>query len=289
VKDIDVGVSLDQMLLASNGKIYIRERLGGSKIFVFDQSAATFSTIKNTWHDPAGIRLWPTGMALSSDEKELYLLAHYKPGVDIINTTTNGVVARIDLTTAVYPRTDAISEMVYYKTGKKVIGAWPELGIIGAFDMVARSQAATLDITVSPYNFNKVAAANGGPKQITLSIDETSKVLSANFSVSGGARQTFCFDPDTLAVKSCSASQTKIIDPNTNREYRITSALAVPNVPGDKKTTVTEYYNNVATGRSWVLDTVVSGLDPSIVFDFPNKVFYAAYFDTGLVKKYSLF
>jgi DNA-binding beta-propeller fold protein YncE len=174
IKDIDVGTSGDQVLVDSSGKIFLRTRLGGNAIYVYNQNSKEFDMIENENIAPEGIGMWPTGMGLSSDETRLYVLSHYAARIDVVDTATYEVIGSIQFNTELKPRTDSISSMVFDKSREKIYAVFPELGVIGIAD--GRNEKVLGMIDLTKYGFEK--KANGGPGLVKLSVDEKTDTLS---------------------------------------------------------------------------------------------------------------
>lgn len=317
VKEIDIGNSADEVIADSLNNLYVRNRLGGSVIYKYNIDSKLFTTIGNENHTSGGIGMWPTDMELSKDEKRLYVLSHYGALVDIIDTTTNTVKSKITFTTSLKPRTDSISAMAVDKSRDKVFAVWPELGVIGVGDGLKGSVLGTIDLT--KYGFDKSTAANTGPGQVNMAVDEKTGKLYAYFS-----GKLFVFNGSTFAKENEVAIsltgkggesilkidsdngklylKNKIFDLSTLKETgTIQKGSKVAAFNSAKKTMyvgelvkatafknnlkVYEYVNAVYS-KEWHADGL--GEIANTFFDFSHNVFYVADFLSGIVRKYSL-
>lgn len=225
IKDIDVGNSADEVLADSQGNIYVRNRLGGSVIYKYNQNSKKFMVIDNENHVSQGkamfnnnhfydgIAMWPTDMELSKDEKRLYILSHYGALIDVIDTTTNKVSSRIQFTTSLKPRTDSISAMAVDKSRDRIFAAFPELGLIGVADGKNNKVLGGIDLT--KYGFDKAKAANAGPGFINLAVNEKTNKLYVHLY---NEKKLLVFNGDTL-TKENEASLTL----SKKRELSLTS------------------------------------------------------------------
>jgi len=256
--------------------------------------------------------MWPTGIALSSDEKKLFVLSHYSASIDVVDTTTNAVMNKIQFTTDLKPRTDSISTMKIDKSRNRLYVAWPELGLIGVADGNNNSVLGTIDLTL--YGFDRTKAANQGPGVITLEVSEKNNKLYAYLK---NERKTVIFNGDTLGsegestlgmfrvndgknlyyvgstvldattlaeVGSFSHGQRVIAFDNSADAVYLYDMVMVDN--GWKQETVYEFIGGVLT-RQWSLDKVRT-MESGFSFDFMTHQFSVAYFETGIVKTYAL-
>jgi hypothetical protein len=210
IKEINVGDSADQVIADSAGNLYVRNRLGGSTIFKYNQLTKSLDIIENenivsdnaaiwngNWQGEMGLGMWPTDMALSGDEERLYVLSHYGALIDVVNTNSNKVEAKIKFNTKLKPRTDSISPMALDKSRDRIYVAFPELGLIGMADGKSNKVLGTIDLT--KYGFDKVNAANRGPGIINIAIDDESNTLFVFLFYN---QKLLAFDGDTLAKKN---------------------------------------------------------------------------------------
>lgn len=327
IKDIDIGNSADEVVVASSGNMYVRNRLGGSVIYKYNPSAKDFCVIdneknvsknaaiwNNNWFGLA-LGMWPSDMELSKDEKRLYVLSHYAALIDIIDTTTNKVINKIKFTTSLKPRTDSISAMTVDKRRDKIFCVWPELGVIGVADGVNNKVLGTIDLT--QYGFDKVA--NAGPGQINLAVDEKNGKLYVYFSgkllVFNG--DSFSKENEIATVISRKGELLMRINSDKSRLY-LANKIFDLNIlnetgsiqKGEKVVAFNNKNNAVYSGEliqstpkfkrvlkiyEYVNDIYskewqIDGLGEIVntSFDFNNNVFYVADFLSGTVKKYSL-
>ncbi|MFZ5447739.1 MAG: hypothetical protein ACOZFS_03770 [Thermodesulfobacteriota bacterium] len=180
VKDIDFGTSIDEILLDSSGNIYIRNRLGGSTIYRYNQSTKRISLFadnennlskkqaiwnSNNWKG-GGISMWPTGFSLSRDGKEMYVLSHYNAAIDVIEVATGNYLTKIIFPVPWKPRTDSLSEITMDYSNNRMFAVWPELGLIGVADLTNRQVIGTIDL--SPFGFDKSRSLNRGLRLVKL-------------------------------------------------------------------------------------------------------------------------
>ena len=308
---IDIGNSADQVISDASGTLYVRNRLGGSVVYKYVPDSETFSVINNEDHEAGGIALWPTGMALSSDEKKLYLLSHYGALINVIDTATNTVTNTIQFTTDLKPRTDSISAMQVDRSRNRLYVVWPELGIIGVADGNNNTVLGTIDLTL--YGFDRSKADNAGPGLVTLEVSEQNNKLYAYLK---NEQKTLIFNGDTLAKvdetgiskivvndgKNVLYAGPRILDPVTYAEKGTFSKgqavigfdnsrnavylYEMVSAGGKKQEKLYEFVNNTVA-REWTFDAILS-IGSSFHFDFARKAFYVAYFETGTVKIYPL-
>ncbi|MEK6563744.1 MAG: hypothetical protein AABZ65_01800 [Candidatus Omnitrophota bacterium] len=327
IKDIDIGNSADEVIVDSSGTMYVRNRLGGSTIYKYNPLAEDFVVIDNEknvsknaaiWNDNwsgMALGMWPTDMELSKDEKRLYVLSHYGALIDVIDTATNKVINKIKFTMPLKPRTDSISAMVVDKRRDKIFCVWPELGVVEVADGISNKVIGTIDLT--KYGFDK--AANAGPGQINLAVDEKSGKLYVYFF-----GKLLVFNGDSLSKENETATaisrngellmrinsdksrlylSNKIFDLNTlneigsvqkgekiaafnNKNNAVYSSELMQSIPKFKRTLKIYEYVNDAYSKEWQIDGLGEIINTS--FDFNNNVFYVADFLSGTVKKYSL-
>jgi hypothetical protein len=319
IKDIDVGTSADQVIEDSSGKLYVRNRLGGSVIYKYKPSTGAFSVIENENHVPGGIGLWPTAMELSGDEKRLYVLSHYGASIDVIDTSIDRVINKIPFALSLKPRTDSISTMVLDKAHDILYAVWPETGIIGAAKGITGMKIGTVDL--SKYGFNKAQAANAGPGLINLAVNEKTGTLYAYLF---NEQKLLVFNGKTLAVERESSFSmerkremslfcnddkgvlylgNKIIDETgqqvtgifprgqavvgfNNRDNTVFVIESSPSFDRKGSQETMLEYNDGKMIRQWTLDRTGS-INSRFFFNFRKGYFLAAYFESGTVKKYN--
>ncbi len=319
IKDIDIGNSADEVIADSSGNLYVRNRLGGSVIYKYNLNSKLLTIIDNENHVNGGIGMWPTDMELSKDEKRLYVLSHYGALIDVIDTTTNKVTNKIKFETSLKPRTDSISAMAVDKSRDKIYAVWPELGVIGVADGINNNVLKTIDLT--KYGFDKSKAANAGPGLVNLTVNEKTNKLYAYLY---NEQKLLVFNGDSFTKendaslslknkkelslmsnddKSALYLGNKIIDQNSLKETgnfsKGQSVIAFNNKnnavylsdmsslgAGKSQEKVYEFDNNILT-RAWVLDEIGS-IASRFSFDFDKNIFYTAYFESGIIKQYSL-
>lgn len=279
IKDLDVGTSADQIIVDSDGKIYFRNRIGGSTIYVYNEKSGKFSVIDNENHKIGGIGLWPSGMALNSEKTRIYVLSHYDARIDVIDAQTLSIIDIIRFDTETKPRTDSISELVFDDENEKLFASYPELGVIGVVDGKKSEILGMIDLT--DYGF--VKKANGGPNLIKMHIDKEFGVLIVLLTET---KKKLFFDIKTLSLLSDSDASIKkeYYNKFNGATYELKTRMISEGV---SQTLVYEIIDGEKT-RQCALDRVVSGINPVLEFDYENNIFYAAYFETGIVKKYDI-
>lgn len=313
IKDIDVGTSVDEILLnPKTGGLYIRNRLGGSTIYYYDPVTKIFETIPNeNSAGNQGIGMWPTKIIY--DEDKLYVLSHYGGKVDVINTHTNKVIEKIHLDLSYKPRTDGISTMVMDKKRKILYAAFPELGEIAIAD--AKNLKPIKTVKIDHYDTKQI-----GPGRIVLSVNEKSDkffaylseekrlsvydnstyLLEKNMAIDiGRAERLLTSNPDkgvlyagnrildakTLEEKGRFSKGDKVIafDNAKNKIYLTGKTVAGPGKMIEK---VYEFEGE-ALRKEWTLSPVFS-VPSSFAFDFANNRFYAGYFESAIVEAFDL-
>jgi DNA-binding beta-propeller fold protein YncE len=181
VKDIHLGTFLDEIMLDSaNNNIYIRNRLGGSIIYKYNQSTRRLSLFADNennlskkkaiwrthnWHG-GGISMWPTGFALSQDGKEMYVLSHFNASIDVIDTATGKFSDKIIFQVPWKPRTDSLSAMTMDYLKNRLFAVFPELGLIYVTDLNNKKVIQTINLSYLGFNRNR--AMNRGPGLVKL-------------------------------------------------------------------------------------------------------------------------
>jgi DNA-binding beta-propeller fold protein YncE len=174
IKDIRLGTTIDEILLDSSGNIYVRNRLGGSTIYKYNQSTKSISLFadnennlsrkqaiwnSSNWHG-GGISMWPTGFAIRNNGKEMYVLSHYNACVGVIDTATGNFLSKILFPVPWKPRTDSLSEIAMDYASNRMFAVWPELGLIGVADLTNRRVVKMIDL--AQYGFDRNRSANRG-------------------------------------------------------------------------------------------------------------------------------
>jgi len=180
IKDIDLGTTIDELMLDSSNNIYIRNRLGGSTIYKYNQTTRRISLFAdnennlskkqsiwrtNNWNG-GGISMWPAGFALNKDMREMYVLSHYNASIDIIDTATGKISSKIMLPAPWKPRTDSLSAITMDYSQNRMFAVWPELGIIYVVDLNNRRVVQSIDL--SNYRFDRNRSFNRGLGLIKL-------------------------------------------------------------------------------------------------------------------------
>ena len=313
IKDIDVGNSLDEIVLDQrNGGLYIRNRLGGSTIYYYDQNTKALTAIPNeNIAGNQGIGMWPTQIIY--DDSKLYILSHYGGRIDVLNTITNKLVDSIPLSLSYKPRTDGISTMVMDKTRKILYAAFPELGELAIAD--AKHLKPIKTVKIERFDTKKI-----GPGRIVLSVDERLNKVLAYLSeekrliVLNGDTYVFeegisldvgraerlltsnaekgvlyagnrILDAATLEEKGSFTKGDKVIafDNAKNRIYLVGKTVVDPRKMIEK---VYEF-EGATIIKEWTLSPVFS-IPSSFVFDFANSRFYVGYFESAVVEAFDL-
>lgn len=316
VKDIDVGDMIDQVIVDSKDNMYARNRLGGNVIYKYNLTSKSFTIIDNenhlsggkamfsNEHSYDGIAMWPTGMELSKDEKTLYVLSHYGALIDVIDTSTNKVRDRIKFITKLKPRTDGISIMAMDKEREKIFAAFPELGIIGVANGINKTVVGYIDLT--KYGFDSFMAANGGPGEINMAVDENTgnlyvyfpkKILVFNgktfeketeaattvdikkesiLTINGAKSELYLknkiFDLTILKEKGVFSKGEKVSAfDNQNSAVYLDEPLSINNKGFQKQLKVYKLVSNSVT-QEWTIDNL--GEIIRTFFDFTKNVFY---------------
>jgi DNA-binding beta-propeller fold protein YncE len=333
IKEINVGDSADQVVADSAGSLYVRNRLGGSTIFKYNPSTKALAAIENEnsrsknlaiWNDKSqsdlALGMWPTDMALSKDEKRLYVLSHYGALIDVIDTNSNKIITKIKFNTPLKPRTDSISAMALNKLQDKLYAAWPEIGLIGIADGKEGKVLGTIDL--AKYGFDSSKAANRGPGFINIAVDAKTDLLYAYFF---NEQKLLVFDGTTLEKKSEVAITLKnkgenllVVNSEGNELYLgntiyaletlketghfsrgqkvqsfnsktgaiyLSELIASSNVKFKKSLKIYEFIAGSQT-KEWTIDNL--GEIANTFFDFNNNTFYVADFLSGTVIKKNL-
>ncbi len=174
IKDIDLGTTIDEIILDSSNNIYVRNRLGGSTIYKYNQTTRRISLFadnennlskkqsiwrSNNWNG-GGISMWPAGFALNKDGREMYVLSHYNASIDIIDTATGKFSSKIIFQVPWKPRTDSLSAMTMDYPQNRIFAVWPELGLLYVTDLTKRRVVQTIDL--SDFGFNRNRSNNRG-------------------------------------------------------------------------------------------------------------------------------
>lgn len=313
IKDIDVGTSIDEVLLNPvTGGLFIRNRLGGSTLLSYDPRTGALATLPNENTAGAqGIGLWPTKMIY--DNGKFYVLSHYDARIDIIDAATNKVIGRIPLKLSLKPRTDGISTMTMDTTRKILYAAFPELGEIAVAD--ARAAKWLQTITIEGYDKSRI-----NPARITLAVDEGRNRLLAYLSeeqtvnIYQGPSYTVerkttiggeqvrrlslvnnergvlymgnrMVDLKTLEIKGVFPKGSRVIAFN-NEKNRVYLSDFTPQGPRRVIERVYEY-ENLTLKKQWTLSSAMS-IPSSFAFDFANNKFYVGYFEAAVVEAFDL-
>ena len=313
IKDIDVGTSVDEVLVdPRTGNLIIRNRLGGSTLLVYDAKRRNLTTIPNeNAAGPEGISLWPTKVI--HDEGRLYLLGHYAARIDILDAGSLRIVGRIPLSVSGKPRTDGISTMTMDHTRKILYAAFPELGEVAVAD--AKSGKWLRTIALEGYDRTRM-----NPARISLAVEEGRNRLLAFLSEEktlniyqapsyaverktaiGGEpvgrintvndeRGVFYMgnrivDLRTLEIKGVFPKGDRVIGFN-NGGNRVYLADFTWIAPGRMLEKVYEYEGPVLR-KQWTMSPVKS-IPSSFAFDFERNRFYVGYFEDAVVEMFDL-
>ncbi|MFA5137941.1 MAG: hypothetical protein WC728_01820 [Elusimicrobiota bacterium] len=189
VKDIDLGTTIDELLLGPSGDLYIRNRLGGSVLYKYSGRTKTVSLFadnennlsrkRSIWGPGVwkggGIRMWPTGFALGKDGRELYVLSHYSASIDVLDAASGKLLARIGFAVPWKPRTDSLSSIAMDPAGGRLFAVWPELGLVGVADLKARRAAGMIEL--APFGFDRDRALNKGLDFVKLAYSPKGSAL----------------------------------------------------------------------------------------------------------------
>lgn len=318
VKDIAVGVSLDQVLLnPKTSGIYVRNRLGGNMISYYVPKTNYLAVIPNENNDKGlhGIGMWPTGMIY--DEGRLYVLSHFGAKVDVIDAVTNKVITHIPISLKTKPRTDNISTMVMDRTRKIIYAVFPEIGSLAVIN--AKDMKEVKILQFEDYD-TSLANANPGPAKIILAVDEKLNMLYAYFSEQKALK---VYDAGTLTfIKSISIEVkrieqvmtsnpekgilylgNKVLDAKTLLEIGSFSkgerAIAFDNskntvylsgqtLTGRAKIVEKVYkFEDSVLKKEWTLSPIIS-IPSTFAFDFQKNIFYAGYFESAVVDVFDL-
>lgn len=313
IKDIDVGTSVDELVLDSkNGILYIRNRLGGSAVFFYDPANKYLSVIPNeNIAGSQGIGMWPTQIIY--DDGNLYVLSHYAGRIDVVNALTRKITGSVLLKLSYKPRTDAISTMVMDRTRKIFYAAFSELGEIAVAD--AKNLKHIKTVKIDHYDTKKI-----GPGRIVLSVDEKSNKLFAylseekrlnvydgstyllgkDISLDVGRAERFLtsnydkgllyagnriLDAKTLEENGRFSKGDKVIafDNGQNKVY----LTGKTNAGSGKMIEKVYEFEGTTLKKEWTLSPVMS-IPSSFAFDFANNRFYAGYFEAAAVEAFDL-
>lgn len=313
IKDIDVGTSVDELVLDSTGGVlYIRNRLGGSTLFSYDHASKSLSVIPNeNTAGMQGIGMWPTQIIY--DDGKLYVLSHYAGRIDVINAQTRKLTGSIRLKLSYKPRTDGISTLVMDRTRKMLYAGFPELGELAIAD--AKNMKPVKTVKIAQYDTKKI-----GPGRIVLAVDEKLNKLYAYLSEE---KTLDVFNLDTYSLerevplnigraerlltsnaeKGVLYAGNRILDAVTleerNRFSRGEKVIAFDNTKnkiylvgrnalgrGKMIEKVYEFEGEVLK-KEWMLSPVLS-IPSSFTFDFATNRFYAGYFEAAAVEVFDL-
>lgn len=313
IKDIDVGTSVDEIVLNNNKRrLYIRNRLGGSTIFHYDMDSKTLATIPNENTDGVrGIGMWPTQIIY--DDNKLYVLSHYGSRIDVIDISTDEVIGRIELNLSYKPRTDGISTMVMDRHRKILYSAFPELGELAVADAKTLKHVKTIQIkgfemgTIGPaqiviavddklnklfvylpniemlyvYDLNTYILE----RKIPINVGRTKQIIMSNAEKGVLYLGNKTLDAKTLKVMGTFEIGRKVIgfDNSTDRIY-LTGMMSIGR--GKKVEKVYEYVG-LTLNKEWTLSPILS-IPSSFDFDFNNNRFYVGYFESAAVEVFDL-
>jgi DNA-binding beta-propeller fold protein YncE len=311
IADIDIGTSVDEIALDDKGGLFIRNRLGGSTVYYYNQKDGSLVTIPNENQVGGGIGMWPTQIIY--DERYLYVLSHFAGRVDMIESPARKLIRSIPLGLSLKPRTDELSTMVMDRTRKWLYAAVPELSEIAVVGIGKNNVSAVIKLAAKKVE---------GPASVVLAVNEKlNRLFVYDYNPAGS--QLLAFDDakptaaksraldigrgDALLVsnpeKGLLYAGNKILDAVTLEDKgsfdRGMRVIAFDNAKGktylaDMLKTVSSKnvervyeYTGAQLTRTWVLSPVFS-IPSSFAFDFPNRKFYVGYVEAAVVESFDL-
>lgn len=159
IRDASSGTKTGELYTGSDGMVLLRDRLGGSAIYLVDPASGTLvDTIK--------VGSWPTDMVLDEKLGRLYVLLHYESKIAAYNVNSLELEYEISLGLQ-QARTDAISVLTMDPTGTYLYAAIPELDSITMVSADGTGTAKT--VTISGYDHTSVT----GPSQLHLGVSSS--------------------------------------------------------------------------------------------------------------------
>lgn len=159
ITEIDVTTTIEDVLVhPTDGSLYLRNRLGGSKIYRLNPFQREISHVLQPGK-------WPTKIILDEGRNQLYALSHYEAKVSVFHLTTHQKVRDIPLQTQ-RARTDALSTMCLNSTTGFLYVIMPETGTLTKISADGSGEPTTITIP----NFDPTRAR--GPGELHLAVNE---------------------------------------------------------------------------------------------------------------------
>lgn len=166
VEALRLGDSLEQVVVAADGTLYLSSRLGGSYLVAYDPAGGNWESFEDgVWpipirSDPAGTRLfilnaWDSTLSVYSLEN----------GAEWLGTIPLGLPAG---------STDRLPDLTIDTTHHLAYAAYPEFGQIAVVDWLTMSQVAVITVEGFP-----AGEKGGGPGNLQLRVNEQANLLFA--------------------------------------------------------------------------------------------------------------
>jgi hypothetical protein len=314
LRNIPIGTSVEGMVIHPDGEsLYVLNRLGGNEVLRYGLSTGRLTVIANeNQAGPAGIGLWPSGMALLGER--LFVLSHFAGRMDVIDTRSDRLLPAIELGLAAKPRTDGLSAMVADERHGLLFAVFPELSSIAVADALQGRALGVIRI-------DGLAPETHGPHSVLLGVDGKRRKL---FAYLARQRLLNLYDCQSLALERSQPVDAGItplpsllVDDQGGRLYLGTKVLDTASLvqvgtlePGMRavaqdqargrlylaRTTrltgelvhdeLFEYRAGTLT-RKWTFSPV-PGIPCHFTFDFAGNRFFVGYMETAVVEEFSL-
>jgi DNA-binding beta-propeller fold protein YncE len=165
---VEAGSSTESGAVASDGSLYLRNRLGGNSIMHFDPETGEFSNIECEYP-------WPVEIAYSLNLNKIFTFDFLNSSISVINPDTDDIEVVYDLPVP-DGASDAIGDMAYDYTRDVAYVSIPEQNIVVVVNMVTGETIRV--VAVEDYLLDGVYGTLGGAGELVLATYEpTAKLL----------------------------------------------------------------------------------------------------------------
>lgn len=162
---IKAGSGAESGVVDSEGRVYVRNRLGGNQIFILDPSTGDFSVVDSG--------AWSVGLGYSPTLDAVVSYDFLAGELSLLDAEEGAFAETYELSLA-DGTTDAIGDMAYDATNDLAYAALPEAGQVAVVDAAAGKTLSTVQV-------NSLASLKsdemGGPAILVVAAQESSKRL----------------------------------------------------------------------------------------------------------------
>lgn len=178
---IKAGSSTESGAVASDGSLYLRNRLGGNSIMHLNPATGVFSNIACAYP-------WPVGIAYSLSLNKIFTFDFLNSSISAINPETDEIEAVYNLPVP-DGSTDAVGDMTYDNTRNVAYVAIPEQNVVVAVDLVTGETIQVVE--VEDYLTEGTYGELGGPGELVVATYEPTAKL---FVYAKQVSQIFVYD-----------------------------------------------------------------------------------------------